>query len=138
MNCGFEDCLILDEMLETYKNDLSRVFPVFNEQRSKDVQVICDLAMYNYIEMRHLVNDLGFLIRKKLDGWLNKLLPGSWIPLYSMVTFTRIPYSKVIEKRQRQDSLLKRAFYFLAMSVAVLSSSFMVRSFVKLNYCDTS
>uniref|UniRef100_A0AC35GET0 Uncharacterized protein n=1 Tax=Panagrolaimus sp. PS1159 TaxID=55785 RepID=A0AC35GET0_9BILA len=39
---------------------------------------------------------------------MNKWFPNSWIPLYSMVTFTRIPYHEVIEKRAHQDKILNR------------------------------
>ena len=39
---------------------------------------------------------------------MNKWFPSAWIPLYSMVTFTRIPYHEVIEQRAKQDRLLSR------------------------------
>ena len=69
MNCGFEDCLILDEILDelsrntdvTLNNrsklpDLGSAFPLFSARRNNDCQVICDLAMYNYIEMRYAMS----------------------------------------------------------------------------------
>lgn len=43
-----------------------------------------------------------FLLRKKLEGMLNYAFPQKWIPLYKMVTFTRIPYDKVIELEKKQ------------------------------------
>ncbi len=63
--------------------------------------------MYNYLEMRHLVTQRSFYWRKKIDNFLYRFLPNWWIPLYTMVTFTRIPYSQCVELRHRQDKILK-------------------------------
>ncbi|KAI1291117.1 Kynurenine 3-monooxygenase [Halotydeus destructor] len=115
MNCGFEDCLLLDEILnsmESSKNSknvksLGDAFATFSDQRTADCHAICDLAMENYIEMRSKVNSTGFIMRKKLDLVLNKFFPHTWIPLYSMVTFTRTKYNDCIKLRHRQDKLIK-------------------------------
>lgn len=56
MNCGFEDCLVLDELLSMFHNDFNKVLNSFTEHRVEDCHAIVDLAMYNYIEMRNLVN----------------------------------------------------------------------------------
>ncbi|CAG2110294.1 unnamed protein product [Medioppia subpectinata] len=109
MNCGFEDCLILDELLAKHDNSIRKVVPLFSDSRIENCHTIIDLAMDNYIEMRDLVNSRSFLVRKKLDQWLNTLFPRSWIPLYSMVTFTRIPYERCVKDRQWQDRVISRA-----------------------------
>ena len=49
------------------------------------------------------------LYRKKLDSFLHYLLGERWIPLYSMVSFTTIPYAEVIY----QDILAWYSFYFI-------------------------
>ncbi|GFR12009.1 kynurenine 3-monooxygenase [Trichonephila clavata] len=85
MNAGFEDCEILSEILEAYCYDLKKVLPAFTERRYQDAEAICDLAMYNYTEMRHLVTSKTFLLRKKMDDVINKFFPKAWIPLYTMV-----------------------------------------------------
>lgn len=87
---GFEDCEVLDDIIEKYSKgkrltDFEEVFDEFNRTRNENCKVICDLALYNYVEMRHLVNTWSFLIRKKLDNCLNILLGEKWMPLYSMV-----------------------------------------------------
>lgn len=63
--------------------------------------------MYNYLEMCHLVTQTSFYWRKKVDNLLYRLMPTWWIPLYTMVTFTRIPYKQCLALRQRQDQVLK-------------------------------
>lgn len=117
MNCGFEDCFILDELLQKHDDDFKTVFNEFTRLRRDDHRAICDLAMYNYIEMRHLVNTRAFRIRKKVDAILYRLFPSYWIPLYNMVTFTRAPYSKCIQEKKRQDNILKVNLYTISASI---------------------
>ncbi len=46
---------------------------------------MCDLALYNHIEMRDRVNSRWFVFRKHLDNFLHAVLPNTYIPLYTMV-----------------------------------------------------
>ena len=48
---GFEDCLLLDELLTEHDMRLERVLPAYTELRHPDAEAICDLAMYNYVEV---------------------------------------------------------------------------------------
>jgi kynurenine 3-monooxygenase len=62
----------------------------------------------NFIEMRDLVNDADFILRKKIEAKLHELFPEKWIPLYSMVTFHEdIPYSLAYETGQRQKRIME-------------------------------
>lgn len=108
MNCGMEDCLVLDELLEEYGDDLATVLPVYSAKRNPDAEAIVDLALYNYVEMRDLVNSRWFLMRKKFDDILSSLLPDYWLPLYTMVTFTRNRYHHCIARKTWQDKVVKR------------------------------
>ncbi|KAG0727088.1 Kynurenine 3-monooxygenase [Chionoecetes opilio] len=109
MNCGMEDCVVLDEMLDLCGDDLAMALPAYSSKRNKDAEAIVDLAMYNYVEMRDLVNSPLFLLRKKLDDFLSVILPGRWQPLYSMVTFSRRPYSSCIADKAWQDKVIGQA-----------------------------
>nr|CAD7603412.1 unnamed protein product [Timema genevievae] len=105
MNAGFEDCRLLDELMERHNDDLSLVLPEFSQTRNEDAEAICDLAMYNYIEMRDLVNKRSFLWRKKLDELLFWLFPRKWVPLYTSVTFSNMSYTKCLSNKQWQDKV---------------------------------
>jgi kynurenine 3-monooxygenase len=56
MNAGFEDCTILTELFNQHGSNLSMIVPEYSRTRKDDAHAISDLAMYNYIEMRDLVN----------------------------------------------------------------------------------
>uniref|UniRef100_A0A2K6TVS6 Kynurenine 3-monooxygenase n=1 Tax=Saimiri boliviensis boliviensis TaxID=39432 RepID=A0A2K6TVS6_SAIBB len=51
MNAGFEDCLVFDELMDKFNNDLSLCLPAFSRLRIPDDHAISDLSMYNYIEV---------------------------------------------------------------------------------------
>lgn len=78
----------------------------FSQARNADAQAICELAMYNYEEMRHLVNQKSFYWRRMIDIVLNRVLGKVWTPLYTCVTFSAIPYSKCIENKKWQDKVI--------------------------------
>jgi hypothetical protein len=48
---GFEDCRLLDELMLKYE-DISVVLKEFSAVRNRDAEAICDLAMYNYLEVK--------------------------------------------------------------------------------------
>lgn len=58
--------------------------------------------------MRHSVVSRSYLWRKKLDGILNKLFRDRWVPLYTMVSFSKIPYGEVVEREGRQVKIVKK------------------------------
>jgi len=116
MNCGMEDVLVLDEMFKRYPNDRKKVFEEYSKHRNPDAEAMCDLAMYNYIEMRDLVARRSFLLRKLLDNFLYWIFPRKWVPLYTSVTFTRMRYHHCISNKKWQDELLGKIGNFMAMS----------------------
>jgi len=107
MNSGFEDCSVLDEMADEYNEDWPMIIRKFSEIRVKDANAIADLALRNFIEMRDLVGDPMFLLRKKIAGHLHKKYP-EFMPVYSMVSFSNIPYSQALAEAGRQDVLFEK------------------------------
>lgn len=108
MNAGFEDVSILKSILLEFDADIPKVLPEFTERRWRDAHAICDLAMYNYTEMRDLVTKRSYLVRKFVDECLFRIFGDKWMPLYNTVSFSRMPYRKCIENRKSQDELLKK------------------------------
>ncbi|KAI6096622.1 hypothetical protein EDD16DRAFT_1847969 [Pisolithus croceorrhizus] len=148
LNCGFEDVRVLQALLQDCgvapgsalprlgkevlaDSRLSNALSRYTETRHEDLVAICDLAMYNYIEMRHSVTTPVYLFKKALDdflytisSWHNPSLeptvrasiatipfpthrPSGWIPLYTMVTFRPdISYGAVRKKAARQSEIV--------------------------------
>lgn len=109
MNAGFEDCRILNTLLDEYHDDWNVVPDAFQRQRKPDADAIADLAVENFIEMRDLVADEKFLLRKRIEARLHDLFPGKWIPQYTMVTFVPdIRYSEAQARGREQNAIMDR------------------------------
>lgn len=107
MNAGFEDCAVLNRLLDTYGDDWQKVAPEYQRLRKADSDAIAQLALDNFVEMRDLVADPDFLLRKKIESRLHELYPKEWIPLYSMVAFhDEIRYSDAMEMGRRQKVIM--------------------------------
>lgn len=106
MNAGFEDCLVLNQLIDEQGNISPQILQEYQNQRKKDAEAIADLALYNFIEMRDKVADPQFLLQKKIEAHLHDLFPEDWIPLYSMVTFSDMTYSEAYEVGKKQQEIM--------------------------------
>ncbi|GJJ74472.1 kynurenine 3-monooxygenase [Entomortierella parvispora] len=119
MNCGFEDVRILDSLFSEYNvkstqngesdRSLELALEAYTNRRAKDLKAICELALYNYEEMRHGVTSRAYLWRKKVESYLHLLVPTKVIPLYTMVSFSNRPYSEAYARHHAQGFWLSVA-----------------------------
>lgn len=109
MNCGFEDCVVLDQLMEEHGDDWRKIFYFFERLRKPDGDAIADLALANFIEMRDRVGHPEFLLQKKIEAWFSDKHPERWIPLYTMVTFSPdIRYSEALREGLRQEKIMQQ------------------------------
>jgi kynurenine 3-monooxygenase len=106
MNAAFEDCVVLDECLEKFPGNREHAFAEYFSQRKENSDALADLAIGNFIEMRDKTASKTFRTKKKLDHALEAALPGIYLPLYTMVTFTRMPYAVAAKRARVQDLLV--------------------------------
>jgi kynurenine 3-monooxygenase len=106
INCGFEDCTCLVDLLDRHGADWARVCREFEKERKVNTDAIADMAIENFTEMRDLVADSRFLFRKKVELALEAKYPQLFVPKYAMVTFHRIPYSVALNRGAVQDRIL--------------------------------
>lgn len=108
MNAGFEDCTVFDEILDETNEDWPEAMKRYEISRKPNGDAIADLAMRNFVEMRDLTGDVEFLLRKKIERKFSTLHPEKWLPLYSMVTFSHIPYAEAMKEGERQDAIMAK------------------------------
>lgn len=114
MNAAFEDCIVLDECLEQFPENRELAFTEYFRRRKENADALADLAIGNFIEMRDKTASKTFRAKKKLDHALEAALPGKYLPLYTMVTFTRMPYAKAAKRARIQDSLVYASLFLIA------------------------
>jgi len=117
MNAAFEDCVVLDECLEKFPDNRARAFGEYFSRRKENTDALAALAVGNFIEMRDKTASKTFRVKKKLDHVLEAALPGIYLPLYTIVTFTRMPYAVAARRARVQDLLV---YVSLIVIVAVL------------------
>ena len=107
MNCGFEDCTVLNQLLDKNQDNWKDALHEFQVLRKPDADAIADLAVGNFIEMRDLVAQPSFLLQKKIEARFSEKYPGKWITAYSMVTFSpEIRYSEALSKGKKQQEIM--------------------------------
>ncbi len=109
MNSGFEDCLVLNSLMEKHADDWTKILPEYQLLRKPDGDAIAELALNNFIEMRDKVGDKKFLLQKKIETSFSKKHPDKWIPAYSMVTFSpNIRYSDALKRGNKQQQIMDK------------------------------
>lgn len=108
MNCGFEDCTVLDSLIEEFDHDWSKIIPAYQIARKPNSDAIADLAKLNFIEMRDLVADPDFQFKRRMAAKVAELHPDRFIPVYSMVSFSHLPYAEALKEYHRQDAVLSQ------------------------------
>ena len=108
MNCGFEDCEILDNLLDQYSDDSNQAFQHFSENRKIDTDAIATLSLGNYLEMRHKVVDPDYLQKRAIESELVKKYPDKYRPIYELISYTSMPYSKILQLKKHREKLLQR------------------------------
>jgi len=107
MNLGFEDCTVLDGLLDAHGDaNWPAVMAAFEQQRKPNADAMADLALYNFVEMRDRVGDPRFLLQKRIENKIAALHPTRWVPLYTRVTFSHLPYAEAWAAGQRQDAVM--------------------------------
>lgn len=108
MNASFEDCRILNELIDRHETNWQQVFSAFSNARKINADAIADMAVENFYEMRDAVTDPVFQRKRALEMRLEQEFPG-YFSKYSLVTFREdIPYSEAMRRGNAQDALLMK------------------------------
>jgi len=106
MNSGFEDCSVFNDLMEQYGDDWEACFKAYELARKENGDAIQDLSIHNFMVMRDKTADPKFLLQKKIEKHFSTKHPDKWLPLYSMVTFSDIPYAEAWRLGQKQEDMM--------------------------------
>ena len=119
MNAAFEDCTVLNRCLAEEHWEWAKAFGRYEMLRKEHADALADLCVANFVEMRDHVASTRFLLQKKLAILLHALLPRWYLPLYTMIEFTRIPYADAVRRARAQA-------YTIAAGLAILLAGTLV------------
>lgn len=107
LNCGFEDCVVLDELLKAPDSvSLATIFERFYTQRKPNAEAIADMALENFEEMSSKVADERFLLRKKVERRIEQELGHIYRSRYATVMYSANPYKVAQDAGRIQDEIL--------------------------------
>ncbi len=107
MNAGFEDCIMLDDCLAGSGSDLEAAFACYQRLRRPHTDVLADLSIANFDELRDTVLRRSVTARKDLLLTLSRLTGNRIRPLYSRIAHSSIPYADCVASARKQERLLR-------------------------------
>jgi kynurenine 3-monooxygenase len=109
MNCGFEDCSVLNKLIDKHNENWDLILDEYQTLRKPDGDAIAELALNNFVEMRDKVGDAKFLLQKKIEAAFSKKYPDKWTPAYAQVTFSpQIRYSDALKNSIKQEAIMQQ------------------------------
>lgn len=107
-NCGFEDCSVLADCVGEAKGDWRRAFAEYQRRRKPNADAIAELALDHFHELRDLLGTPEFLLRKEIERWLEAAHPERYRSLYSLISFSQVPYAEALQLDKKQRGLVDR------------------------------
>jgi kynurenine 3-monooxygenase len=106
LNASCEDCAILDRCLDEHGGEWGAAFRAFERGRKDDCDALAELALRHFHEISASVRGADFLVRKRLEQKLHELAPDAFVPFYTGVSFTDLPYRTIAARTADNDALL--------------------------------
>ena len=131
MNCSFEDCVVLDQCIDEFKGDWTKILDAYQKSRKPNADAIASLALQNFIEMRDLVGSPEFLHKKHIEHDLVVLYPDKFKSQYERTTFSNENYLDALNWGAKNDTLLE---YIISEKLEdkVSDAQFMEQLFAKM------
>lgn len=107
-NAGFEDCGTLYDCMEKHGDDWHAVLNEFENQRHANTDAIAELCIQHFRELRDHVGTPGFLLKKEIERKINKAYPQKYLDLYSMISFTQMPYTEALRVDSEQRAIVEQ------------------------------
>lgn len=123
MNAAFEDSLTLYEIIKEKflhkdsKLTLQDIATEFSDVRVPAANGLADLCIEHYNDMASHTSSTLYLLKVKMEAFIFKLFPSYFIPIYTMVAFTRTPYHLAIKKSEQQNKLITKILTSLGLGI---------------------
>lgn len=110
INCAFEDCRILNNLLDKYDDNWQYTIHTYAKTRQADIAAIIAMSESEYQEL-----DLNYsyeqdIFIEKLKMVLQSRYPDVFTTHRQLLYFTHLPYTKVYQYQQYQKDLLANIY----------------------------
>lgn len=108
MNAAFEDCLLLNDLMDKYKDNWNIIFPEFQKLRKPHTDIIHQLAKENFISLKDESRKPFYLMKDKIHTYLHELFPSNITqPLYKSIIYTTHPFADIYLKHKKQEKIFR-------------------------------
>jgi kynurenine 3-monooxygenase len=118
-NAAFEDCAVLSEALDHHGPHREAAFAEYEARRRRHTDALAALSLANFVEMRDHTASRAFRLTRRLEQALHRLFPRWFVPLYTLVTFTRTPYADAVARARRQARTVQAVAAAGALALAL-------------------
>jgi kynurenine 3-monooxygenase len=105
MNAGFEDCMVLVELLERHGDDFAAALGEYETLRKPHGDAVTSMSSAAFDELTRQISDPRFHLRKQLERTVHRLYPEHFVPPYQLIAFTHVPYADVLHKIGELDAV---------------------------------
>ena len=126
LNAACEDSSILSSLIGT-QGISEGTFAQYQMLRKPNTDVLADLTLQNFYELRAGVGSPFVTARKQLELILNRFFPNQWIPLYTRIAHTTEPYAKALKRSKKQDHILTLGLVLVLSLLFTLLFSLLIR-----------
>jgi len=95
-NAGFEDCLILDECIQTHGTSWPKTLACYEGLRKPNTDAIAALALEHAVTLREKTKESFFRIRNEIERKIDRMYPERPVSLHSLLSFTSETYLDAI------------------------------------------
>jgi kynurenine 3-monooxygenase len=107
MNVAFEDCKILNDMIDEFNFDWEKIFSEFYKRRKPEADSIAELSSSNLKNLENSIDD-DFDIAWRLERKIWELFPEKWMPVYTMVAFSHVSFKNITEINKKQNYIMSK------------------------------
>lgn len=108
MNSAFEDCRILNMLLDKYQDDWTQVMPAFYQSRKPNTDAVAQMSMDNFQEIQTNIRDSQFNLKKQVEQLLMQRYPRQYISKHVLVMFSNTPYAEALKIGAKQTAFLNQ------------------------------
>lgn len=107
MNAALESCLALALALRsTSKRGWDELLAEFEGARRPDIEAMATLSRENRDDLNRQHWDSSLALKRSVETQLQKLFPQYFLPLYAMISFTRLPYAEAVRRHHVQSAIV--------------------------------
>lgn len=106
MNSAFEDCRVLNTLLNNNSDNWEHTCANFYEARKVNTEAVAQMSMDNFKEIQTDISNPQFNLKKQIELHLMTHFPDKYVSKHVLVMFTNTPYSKALQVGMLQSDFL--------------------------------